>query len=187
MCLIASSAGIFTHPPKGAGGAKFRESIELGEYKGTAKDLETVVNNLRSSFKGTDYHLLTNNCNHFANALVQRLLGREIPPFVNRMAFYGSFFACLLPDSATGAAPVDQGNGGNASQGSESSGSFSGGYVGRSSSRLGASKTSTTVTTTSAFSGAGRKLGTASDGAGSSLLQVNAPESLYYVRRFSRP
>eukprot|EP01033_Poteriospumella_lacustris_P016361 gene16360-11694_t len=170
---FASSAGIFTHPPKGAGGAKFRESIELGEYKGTAKDLETVVNNLRSSFKGTDYHLLTNNCNHFANALVQRLLGREIPPFVNRMAYYGGFFACLLPDSSTGAAPVDQGNGGNASQGSDSSGSFSGGFVGRSSSRLGAPKTaqSTAVTTTSAFSGTGRKLGAASDGAASSLLQ----------------
>lgn len=174
---IASSAGIFTHPPKGAGGAKFRESIELGEYKGTTKDLETVVNSLRNTFKGTDYHLLTNNCNHFANALVTRLLGREIPPFVNRMAYYGSFFACLLPDSATGAAPVDQGGngggGGSASQGSDSSGSFSGGFVGRSSSRLGTSKTSqSTSVTTTAFSGTGRKLGTASDGATSSLLQV---------------
>lgn len=134
----------------------------MGEYKGTSKDLETVINGLRSQFKGTDYHLLNNNCNHFANALVVRLLGREIPAFVNRMAYYGSFFACLMPDSATGNAPVDQGgnsSGGSARGGSDES-SFNGGFVGRGNARLGkaANNTSSAVTTT-AFSGPGRKLG----------------------------
>jgi hypothetical protein len=171
---FASSAGIFTHPPKGAGGAKFRESLDLGEYKGTSKDLEMVINGLRSQFKGSDYHLLNNNCNHFANVLVVRLLGKEIPPFVNRMAYYGSFFACLLPENATGAAPVDQesSGGGQGNASSNNSGSFSGGSVGRSNVRLGSSNSSSGGTTTTAFSGAGRKLGTSSgDAAKSSLLR----------------
>lgn len=119
-----------------------------------------MIQGLRGQFKGSDYNLLTQNCNHFANALVVRILGREIPPFVNRMAYYGSFFSCLLPSSATGAAPVDQGGNTSSSNssGSDSGSSFGGGYVGRSSARLGSSSSKSTSTTT-AFSGTGRKLG----------------------------
>jgi len=179
---FASSAGIFHHEPKGAPGAKFREAIELGEYKGTTRDLEVVIQNLRSKFPGNSYHVLNQNCNHFANELSLRLLGKEIPAYVNRMAYYGSFFSCLLPDSATGAAPVDNGKGSSSSD--ESSSSFSGGaYSGVGGGRNNGRAVSSSMVTTSAaasnvFAQPGRKLGGSSttisrtndDGSSSSLL-----------------
>jgi len=83
----------------------------MGEFKGTSKDIETIVQSLRPQFGGNDYHLLNRNCNSFANEFVSRLLGKEIPGYVNRMANIGSYFSCLLPPQMTGNAPVD-----NASQ-----------------------------------------------------------------------
>lgn len=153
---------------QGAPGAKFREAIDLGEYKGTTRDLEVVIQNLRSKFPGNSYHILNHNCNHFANELSLRLLGREIPAYVNRMAYYGSYFSCLLPDSATGAAPVDSGAASGKQSSDDSSSSVSGGaYSGVGGGRQGRVSSSSVVTSSSAsgnvFAQPGRKLGNAPD------------------------
>jgi hypothetical protein len=49
------------------------------------------------------------NC--FSQALVKKLLKRDIPGWVNRMANIGQCCSCLLPDSLTGKAPVNNGKG----------------------------------------------------------------------------
>eukprot|EP01031_Cornospumella_fuschlensis_P026562 gene26562-32102_t len=104
---FAGEAGIFFHEPKGAPPpAKFRETIPLGTFKGTTRDLEAIIQSLRSKFSGNDYHILNNNCNSFANEFCLRLLGKEIPGYVNRMANIGSYFSCLLPENAAGS-PVN--------------------------------------------------------------------------------
>lgn len=54
---------------------------------------------MRSDYKGTDYHVLNRNCNAFADEFLQRLVGAPAPGFVNRMAFIGSFFSCLMPEN----------------------------------------------------------------------------------------
>lgn len=43
--------------------------------------------------------MLTQNCNHFSNELIKRLFaGRQsIPGYVNRAAWFGSWFAPLVP------------------------------------------------------------------------------------------
>jgi hypothetical protein len=121
----ASSSGIFSHEPKAAPGAVFRESINMGVYKGTSKDLETIIQSLKPHFQGDSYHLLNKNCNSFANEFCTRVVGKGIPGYVNRMANIGSYFSCLLPPQVTnGGAPVDQ-NGNNGGQASSSS-SFNG-------------------------------------------------------------
>ncbi len=104
---FAGGSGIFTHEPKGAN-AKFRESIVLGEFNGTSRDIDRVIDELKSSFPGSAYNLLNKNCNHFANAFTTRLINKPIPDFVNRLAGIGSYFSCLLPPSMTGQAPVNE-------------------------------------------------------------------------------
>lgn len=79
----------------------------MGEFKGTTRDLETIVQSLRPQFSGSDYHVLNKNCNSFANEFLLRLLGKEAPGYVNRMAYIGSFFSCLMPDQTANSAPVD--------------------------------------------------------------------------------
>jgi hypothetical protein len=121
-----------------------RESIDMGVYNGTSRDLSVILNEMRSRFGGDDYNILSRNCNNFADEFLQRLIGKELPLYVNRMATMGTYVSCLLPQSITGNAPV--------TDGSENNGGSSGG------SSYGTTKTSTTLKTAS-FAGAGVKLG----------------------------
>mmetsp|Transcript_41421 Transcript_41421/g.81168 ORF Transcript_41421/g.81168 Transcript_41421/m.81168 type:complete len:235 (+) Transcript_41421:188-892(+) len=125
---FAAEAGIFTMEPKSAsnmgsmeGGSApavvFREAIELGVFEGTIGDISSVISDLRSEFSESDYHLIFKNCNHFSNALSWSLLGRPIPPHVNRLANLAGCFKCLLPKQLQG---------GRKAEGSISAPSFSG-------------------------------------------------------------
>lgn len=79
----------------------------MGEYNGSSRDFSNIIESLRPKFKGSDYNILSKNCNSFADNLLQRMLGKELPGFVNRMAYIGSMFSCLFPDSLANNAPVD--------------------------------------------------------------------------------
>lgn len=50
-------------------------------------------------YTADSYDVLTNNCNHFTDELIKILTaGRHsIPKYLNRMAYIGSFFHCLVP------------------------------------------------------------------------------------------
>jgi len=116
---FASGGGVFDSSPKEAPGAKFRESIELGHFEGGSSELNSAIGDLRDEFGPDRYNLIRRNCNHFANALVWRLLGRAIPGHVNRLADYGNCCSCLIPRKMLEEAPVGPGGG---SDGSGSSG-----------------------------------------------------------------
>ena len=107
---FASGGGVFSTEPKYAPGAKFRESIDMGEFKGTSRDMDKILDELRVEFRGSDYNIILRNCNHFAEAFVKKLLNKEIPGYINRLAFIGSFFSCLIPPQLTNDAPVNDGN-----------------------------------------------------------------------------
>ena len=97
---FGSGSGIFEMPPKQAPNAKFRTQIELGSYDGGSKELNMALDDMRhgsGKFGPADYNLITNNCNHFANGLVWRLLRKTIPPHINRLADLGNCCSCLLP------------------------------------------------------------------------------------------
>jgi len=104
----ASGAGIYPSEPKTVPG--FRESIRLGVFNGQLRDLDSIIDSLRRDYHGGAYHMLDRNCNSFSEAFVFKLLHREIPGYINRMAFYGSIFSCLLPQDMTGQAPVGDTN-----------------------------------------------------------------------------
>lgn len=88
--------------------AKYRESIELGTFQGTTRDFERILDDLKTKFPGTSYNIVTQNCNHFANALVTKLLNKPIPGYVNRLANLGGMVSCLIPSQLLTDAPVNQ-------------------------------------------------------------------------------
>jgi hypothetical protein len=66
---FASESGIFTMSPKNAPPARFRESIDLGPCP-DSRAVSNAIEELKHDFKGTDYHVLNKNCNHFAGIYI---------------------------------------------------------------------------------------------------------------------
>jgi deubiquitinase DESI2 len=146
---FASGSGIFTHSPKEAGGAVFRESVVIGEYSGSNAEIEDIISTLRPAFKGDSYNVLSRNCNHFADEFLNRVVGTGLPPHINRLAEIGSYFSCLIPPSMTGEAPVGEEGSGSSSSGGGSSGGS--GYRPAVANR--------NAPTSTPFAGSGQKLG----------------------------
>jgi hypothetical protein len=149
--------GIMQHrprqPPMGAAPGQqaqatpFRVQVRVGDVEATSAEVQRVVESLRGAWLGSEYHLLSRNCNCFADELATRLCGRRIPGWINRLAALGVYFSCLLPPEQR--PPVGAGAGAGPSRGSSSSSSSS---VGGSGAVPGAS-------------GAGRVVGGGSGGA----------------------
>lgn len=84
----------------------------MGSFTGGSHEVRNVIGDLARDFAPDAYHLIYKNCNHFANAFVYKLLHKEIPPFVNRLANIGRCMSCILPKKMLETAPVG-GSGGS--------------------------------------------------------------------------
>ncbi|EGC29765.1 hypothetical protein DICPUDRAFT_10564, partial [Dictyostelium purpureum] len=94
-----SFSGMFEIKPKTATGVKFRESIYMGEFKMTSKDFQELVDAIADDFSGLSYHPLKKNCNTFSEEFIKRLLNKDVPGYINRLAHIGNYFSCVLPST----------------------------------------------------------------------------------------
>lgn len=101
----SQSGGIYDSPPRIV--PHFRGSLDMGEFVGGRSSLSAAIDALRGRFAPNRYDMVTNNCNHFSDALTFQLLGKHAPSWINRMAQLGTCVACLVPRRALPAPPDD--------------------------------------------------------------------------------
>ncbi|XP_074649563.1 deubiquitinase DESI2-like [Tubulanus polymorphus] len=87
-------SGVFEIEPKDAEDLgehfKFKTSIFIGQTDFNPEDVKNIIEQLGKEFRGDQYHLLNKNCNHYTEALIQILCGKELPSWVNRLAYVSS-------------------------------------------------------------------------------------------------
>lgn len=99
--------GTFTHEPTKAPMVPLRDSVFLASIELPHDRIMSIVDEVSREFNRLRYHLLERNCNHYAKAVYEKILDRcgqkakdastPIPGYVNRMAWLGSKFKCLIP------------------------------------------------------------------------------------------
>jgi hypothetical protein len=62
------------------------------DFHGNSYDLYTKFVRILQQLK-----TLSRNCNHFSEEFSRRLVGKSIPGWVNRLAWYGNLVRCILP------------------------------------------------------------------------------------------
>jgi hypothetical protein len=70
------------------------------------KKVHQVIKELRMEFIANEYSLVSRNCNHFAEELSMRLLGKRLPSYINRLANAGEWIKFALPQSCKSLNPI---------------------------------------------------------------------------------
>nr|AFK46726.1 unknown [Lotus japonicus] len=94
-----STTGIFEVEPGHCPGFTFRKSVYIGSTDLGAKDVRALMEKLAAEYPGNTYHLIQKNCNHFCNDVCNKLTGKSIPRWVNRLARLGFLCNYVLPPS----------------------------------------------------------------------------------------
>jgi hypothetical protein len=63
----------------------------------TEQEIDAIIKEVSDQFLGTNYNLLMNNCNHFTNALCEKLTNKPAPGWLNRAASVGLALPCVVP------------------------------------------------------------------------------------------
>jgi len=82
-----------TVPP----GGTFKCEILHGFTVRPQSEIDAIIKEASEAFQGTSYNILTKNCNHFTQYLLDKLTGRPGPGWLNRAAGIGVALPCVVP------------------------------------------------------------------------------------------
>lgn len=77
--------GVFERLPAGDERHSYRQAIVMGRTQLSAAEVQAVVERLKEEWLGNDYHMLRNNCQHFAAVLCRELGVGEVPCWVTNL------------------------------------------------------------------------------------------------------
>ncbi len=64
----------------------YRTTVDMGVFTMSSKELKNIINQTKKEFPGETYDILTKNCNHFSDAICLKLVKKNIPKDINRLA-----------------------------------------------------------------------------------------------------
>ncbi|CAI5535709.1 unnamed protein product [Closterium sp. Naga37s-1] len=88
-------SGVFSCRPKTNPYYSYRETVDMGETKLSAKRAGQIIAEMSVQWPGVSYDMLGRNCNHFCDELCVKLGVGPIPAWVNRFARTGDSAAEL--------------------------------------------------------------------------------------------
>ena len=59
----------------------------MGTCRLSNREVKRLIVEMGKEYRGNAYHLLQKNCNHFANELCQKLVGKSAPTWVHFSLF----------------------------------------------------------------------------------------------------
>lgn len=87
----------WTQPRTEPTGATFKIELLHGFTMRTDEEIAAAIQQVSEEYLGPSYNLLSKNCNHFTNALCQKLTGQPAPAWLNRAAGIGIAMPCVVP------------------------------------------------------------------------------------------
>lgn len=82
----SSGTGIMQMRPNTDPVHSFRGAISLGRTKLPRRKVNSIISQMASKWQGTDYHILSKNCAHFARALAAELGADPLPDWVDHLS-----------------------------------------------------------------------------------------------------
>ena len=104
-----TSTGVFDQEPLSLDQEMYRGSVEMGTITNMT-EFYRILSQIKKEFPANEYNVVRRNCNHFASEFCRRLVGRDIPGYLNRMAYFGYLCSCLLPKSLKEQDPIHSNN-----------------------------------------------------------------------------
>jgi hypothetical protein len=90
--------GVYFTPPRTVPpGGTFKCEILQGFTVRPQSEIDAIIKEASEAFQGTSYNILTKNCNHFTQYLLETLTGRPGPGWLNRAASIGVALPCVVP------------------------------------------------------------------------------------------
>ena len=76
----------------------YGDIIDRRQYQSSVpyKEVKKAIDDLGRIFIGDSYHVILKNCNNFSDSLVRACTGQGIPAWINRAAWWISWFKCCF-------------------------------------------------------------------------------------------
>ena len=114
--------GVYELRPRNHNAFEFKTSITIGDLDpkdfpaalngkiSYQRDIWPIINEVSDKYRAYKYNMLMMNCNHFSDEIIHRLFKgkRRLPGWINRAAYIGSWFHCVVPTKYIIVTPAGQ-------------------------------------------------------------------------------